>query len=109
MTILLWFDGSRAAKAITNVISHKIEAKYVIPTKINMEDGLKNKLINKNKGEFKWKKRKIHESSTKKKHKKLMKRRSSNRCCDSERRQNNSKSTYNLKEIKKKIQLNMQK
>ncbi len=43
----LWFDGSRAMKAITNVISHKIEAKYVIPTKINMEDGLKNKLINK--------------------------------------------------------------
>ena len=33
-------------KAITNVISHKIKTKYVIPTKINMEDGLKNKLIN---------------------------------------------------------------
>lgn len=42
----LWFDGSRAMKAITNVISHKINAKYIIPTKINMEDGLKNKLIN---------------------------------------------------------------
>lgn len=42
----LWFDGSRAMKAITNVISHRIGAKYVIPTKINMEDGLKNKLIN---------------------------------------------------------------
>lgn len=42
----LWFDGSRAMKAITNVISHRIEAKYVIPTKINMEDGLKNKIIN---------------------------------------------------------------
>lgn len=42
----LWFDGSRAMKAITNVISHKIDAKYIIPTKINMEDGLKNKLIN---------------------------------------------------------------
>lgn len=42
----LWFDGSRAMKAITNVISHKIKAKYIIPTKINMEDGLKNKLMN---------------------------------------------------------------
>lgn len=41
----LWFDGSRAMKVITNLISNKIDAKYVIPTKINMEDGLKNKLI----------------------------------------------------------------
>ena len=41
-----WFDGSRAMKVITNLISHKVEAKYIIPTKINMEDGLKNKLIN---------------------------------------------------------------
>ncbi len=41
-----WFDGSRAMKVITNLISHKIEAKYIIPTKINMEDGLKNKLNN---------------------------------------------------------------
>lgn len=40
-----WFDGSRAMKVITNLISHKVEAKYIIPTKINMEDGLKNKLI----------------------------------------------------------------
>lgn len=39
-----WFDGSRAMKVITNLISHKIDAKYIIPTKINMEDGLKNKL-----------------------------------------------------------------
>ncbi len=39
-----WFDGSRAMKVITNLISHKIHAKYIIPTKINMEDGLKNKL-----------------------------------------------------------------
>lgn len=39
-----WFDGSRAMKIITNLISHKINAKYIIPTKINMEDGLKNKL-----------------------------------------------------------------
>lgn len=39
-----WFDGSRAMKVITNLISHKINAKYIIPTKINMEDGLKNKL-----------------------------------------------------------------
>lgn len=41
-----WFDGSRAMKVITNLISHKINAKYIIPTKINMEDGLKNKLNN---------------------------------------------------------------
>lgn len=41
-----WFDGSRAMKIITNLISHKINAKYIIPTKINMEDGLKNKLNN---------------------------------------------------------------
>ena len=44
----IWFDGSRAMKAITNLISHKIDAKYIVPTKINMEDGLKDKL---NKGE----------------------------------------------------------
>lgn len=37
----VWFDGSRAMKVITNLISHKIDAKYIIPTKINMEDGLK--------------------------------------------------------------------
>lgn len=37
-----WFDGSRAMKVITNLISHKIDAKYIIPTKINMEDGLKD-------------------------------------------------------------------
>lgn len=36
-----WFDGSRAMKVITNLVSHKIDAKYIIPTKINMEDGLK--------------------------------------------------------------------
>lgn len=41
----LWFDCSRAMKIITNLISNKIEAKYIIPTKINMEDGLKNLLI----------------------------------------------------------------
>ena len=39
-----WFDCSRAMKVITNIISHKIDAKYIIPTKINMEDGLKSKL-----------------------------------------------------------------
>lgn len=44
----LWFDGSRAMKVITNLISHKIDAKYIIPTKINMEDGLKNRLNNQN-------------------------------------------------------------
>ncbi len=42
-----WFDGVRAMKVITNFISHKVKAKYIIPTKINMEDGLKKKL-NKN-------------------------------------------------------------
>ena len=41
----LWFDGSRAMKAITNLVAHKIDAKYIIPTKINMEDGLKNNFI----------------------------------------------------------------
>ena len=41
----LWFDGSRAMKVITNLISHKVDAKYIIPTKINMEDGIKNLLI----------------------------------------------------------------
>lgn len=40
-----WFDGSRAMKVITNLISHKVDAKYIIPTRINMEDGLKNKLM----------------------------------------------------------------
>jgi len=39
-----WFDGSRAMKVTTNLISHKIDAKYIIPTKINMEDGLKKML-----------------------------------------------------------------
>ena len=39
----LWFDGSRAMKVITNLISHKVGAMYIIPTKINMEDGLKYK------------------------------------------------------------------
>ena len=38
----LWFDGARAMKVITNLISRKIDAKYIIPTKINMEDGIKN-------------------------------------------------------------------
>ena len=37
----LWFDGSRAMKVITNLISYKVDAKYIIPTKINMEEGLK--------------------------------------------------------------------
>lgn len=40
----IWFDGSRAMKVITNLISHKVNAKYIIPTKINMEDGLKDSL-----------------------------------------------------------------
>lgn len=41
----IWFDGSRAMKVITNIISHKIDAKYIIPTKINMEDGLKEVIM----------------------------------------------------------------
>lgn len=41
----LWFDGSRAMKVLTNVISHRVGAKYIVPTKINMEDGLKDKII----------------------------------------------------------------
>lgn len=41
----LWFDGSRAMKVITNLISHKVDAKYTVPTKINMEKGLKELLI----------------------------------------------------------------
>ena len=41
-----WFDGSRAMKVITNLISDKVEAKYIIPTRINMEDGLKKILMN---------------------------------------------------------------
>jgi len=41
-----WFDGARAMKVITNLISHKIDAEYIIPTKINMEDGLRNKIQN---------------------------------------------------------------
>lgn len=40
----LWFDGSRAMKMLTNVISHRVHAKYIIPTSINMEDGLKDKI-----------------------------------------------------------------
>lgn len=45
----VWFDGARAMKVITNVISHKINAKYIIPTKINMEDGLIQKIMNSSK------------------------------------------------------------
>ncbi len=41
-----WFDGSRAMKVITNYISHQVDAKYIIPTKINMEDGIKTTLNN---------------------------------------------------------------
>lgn len=41
-----WFDGSRAMKVITNYISHQVDAKYIIPTRINMEDGIKETLIN---------------------------------------------------------------
>ena len=40
-----WFDGSRAMKVITNLVSHRVNAKYIVPTRINMEDGLKSVLI----------------------------------------------------------------
>lgn len=40
----LWFDGSRAMRIIANAITHEIGAKVVIPTNINMEDGLKSSL-----------------------------------------------------------------
>ena len=42
----VWFDGSRAMKVINNVLTDKISAKYLIPTKINMEDGLSEKILN---------------------------------------------------------------
>lgn len=42
----LWFDGARAMKVITNVLSHKINAKYIVPTSINMEDGIRAYLNN---------------------------------------------------------------
>jgi len=32
-------------KVITNLISHKIDSKYIVPTKINMEDGLKDNIL----------------------------------------------------------------
>lgn len=44
----LWFDGSRAMKFITYTVANKVNAKYVIPTKINMEDGLSKKIIEEN-------------------------------------------------------------
>lgn len=37
----VWFDYSRAMKIATNVVSDKIDAKYIVPTSINMEDGLR--------------------------------------------------------------------
>ena len=40
----LWCDGAREMKVITNLNRQKIDAEYIIPTKINMEDGIKNKL-----------------------------------------------------------------
>ncbi|MGI6612151.1 MAG: hypothetical protein ACOX0Z_01055 [Candidatus Nanosyncoccaceae bacterium] len=42
----LWFDCSRAMKMITNSVAKKIDAKYVVPTRINMEDGIKEHLSN---------------------------------------------------------------
>lgn len=43
----LWFDGARAMRLVVNAITHKIGAEYVIPTNINMEDGIRSSLINK--------------------------------------------------------------
>jgi hypothetical protein len=40
----LWFDGSRAMKMITNTVAKIIDAKYIVPTRINMEDGIKEHL-----------------------------------------------------------------
>lgn len=40
----LWFDGARAMKMITNSVAKKINAKYIIPTRINMEDGIRKHL-----------------------------------------------------------------
>jgi len=39
-----WFDGARAMRIIANSITHKVGADVIIPTNINMEDGLRNKL-----------------------------------------------------------------
>ena len=41
-----WFDGARAMRIIVNLITHKVGADIMIPTNINMEDGLKNKWKN---------------------------------------------------------------
>lgn len=40
-----WFDGSRAMRIVANLITHKIGADIVIPTNINMEDGLKDTIL----------------------------------------------------------------
>jgi len=40
----LWFDGSRAMKMITNSVARKVDAKYIVPTRINMEDGIKENI-----------------------------------------------------------------
>ena len=42
----LWFNGARAMKMLTNVTSHRVHAKYIVPTSINMDDGLRDKIIN---------------------------------------------------------------
>lgn len=41
----LWFDGARSMRVIANVVMNKIKAKNIIPTKINMIDGIKSNLI----------------------------------------------------------------
>ncbi len=47
----LWFNGARAMKMLTNVIAHRVHAKYIVPTNINMEDGLVDKIANKEIGQ----------------------------------------------------------
>lgn len=39
-----WFDGSRAMITRANLITRKIGSDVAIPTNINVEDGLKDKL-----------------------------------------------------------------
>lgn len=40
-----WFDCARAMKAVTNCLAHKIGAKFIVPTNINMEDGLRKRIL----------------------------------------------------------------
>ena len=44
-----WWDGARGMRFCMNAIARKIEAKYIIPTRINMISGIVNEIINKKK------------------------------------------------------------